>query len=192
MLYKLWRFLDVYCGIDSLLVRSVREYDQYSSFVHALSLFCLAFTRNLWVTSFDEFLRSAYFERKDVLGLVKLLRALIIDLVLGSPKAKHPMDGFALYAASALLRLLHEQFAVADFVDPRAWDITEVDWAAELQRPAFSPEVTRIIGCMPECIPFEVRATLFQQTVKAEVARYQHQQKMHVRVRRAALFEDGY
>jgi hypothetical protein len=72
----------VYCGIDSLLVRNVREYDQYSSFIHSLSLFCLAFTRNLWVTSFDEFLKSAYFERKDVVGLVQLLRALIIDLIL--------------------------------------------------------------------------------------------------------------
>jgi hypothetical protein len=27
VLFKLWRFIDVYCGIDSLLVRNVREYD---------------------------------------------------------------------------------------------------------------------------------------------------------------------
>jgi len=82
----MWRFIDVYCGIESLLVRNVREYDQYNSFVHALTLFCLAFTRNLWITSFDEFIKSPYFERKDIIGLVKLLRALIIDLILSSQK----------------------------------------------------------------------------------------------------------
>jgi hypothetical protein len=27
VLYKLWKFIDVYCGIDSLLVKNVREYD---------------------------------------------------------------------------------------------------------------------------------------------------------------------
>lgn len=79
VLYKLWRFVDVYCGLDSLLVSH-----QYGEFIHALALFCLAFTRNLWVTSFDEFLKSPYFERKDILGMVDVLRGLIIELILGS------------------------------------------------------------------------------------------------------------
>ena len=71
MLYKLWRFLDVYCGNDA-----------HEAFTAALTLFCLAFTRSLWVTSFEEFLKSPLFERKDVVGLVQMLRPLIIDIVL--------------------------------------------------------------------------------------------------------------
>jgi hypothetical protein len=102
------------------------------------------------------------------------------------------LDDFVLYSSSVLLRLLHELFAVKDFVDPRAWDITEVNWADILKQATFPPEIKRIITQMPECIPFEVRATLFQQTIKADVTKYQHQSKMHVRVRRAALFEDGF
>jgi len=27
VLYKLWRFMDVYCGIESLLVKNVRDFD---------------------------------------------------------------------------------------------------------------------------------------------------------------------
>ncbi len=128
MLYKLWRFIDVYCGIDALLVRNVREYDQYNSFIHSLSLFCLAFTRNLWVTSFEEFLKNQYFERKDVIGMVQLLKALIIDLILESKQQQNLLDDFVLYSAGVLLRLLHELFAIKDYIDPKAWDITEIKW----------------------------------------------------------------
>mmetsp|Transcript_10500 Transcript_10500/g.10561 ORF Transcript_10500/g.10561 Transcript_10500/m.10561 type:complete len:81 (+) Transcript_10500:190-432(+) len=58
VLYKLWKFIDFYCGIESLLVKNVRDYDQYNSFIHSLSLFSLAFTRNLWVSSFEDFLKN--------------------------------------------------------------------------------------------------------------------------------------
>jgi hypothetical protein len=124
----------------------------------------LAFTRNLWVTSFDEFLKSPYFERKDIIGLVKLLRALIIDLILEQQQntSKTAMlDDFVLYSAGVLLRLLHELFAVKDYVDPKEWDITEVKWKDVLKSQTFTPEIKKIISYMPECIPFEVRATLF-------------------------------
>lgn len=97
-----------------------------------------------------------------------------------------------LYSASVLLRLLHEHFARKDYVDPKVWDITEVNWQEVLQLPAFPAEVRRIVDCMPECIPFEVRATLFQQTVKADEQRNQHQNKVQVKVRRQMLFEDGF
>jgi hypothetical protein len=38
------------------------------------------------------------------------------------------LDDFVLYSSSVLLRLLHELFAVKEFVDPKAWDIKEVNW----------------------------------------------------------------
>lgn len=97
-----------------------------------------------------------------------------------------------LQTASVLLRLLHEQFAVKDYVDPKAWDITEVKWKDILASQTFPPEVKKIISFMPECIPFEVRATLFQQTIKSEVQRTQHQPKSFVQVRRSQLFHDGF
>jgi hypothetical protein len=87
---------------------------------------------------------------------------------------------------------LHELFAVKDFVDPKAWDITEIKWKDVLSASTFPPEIRKIIGYMPECIPFEVRATLFQQTIKADLAKNQHREKLHVKVRRTQLFQDGY
>ena len=170
VLFKIWKFIDVYCGIESLLVRNVREFDQYNSFIHALSLFCLAFTRNLWVSSFEDFLKNQYFQRDDIIGLVQLLKALITDLILQSAQkgqqnsakiSLSKLDEFVLYTCSVLLRLLHEYFAIKDFIDPKAWDITEINWKDIVAQQYFPPEIKRIISFMPECIPFEVRATLF-------------------------------
>jgi hypothetical protein len=164
VLYKIWKFLDVYCGIDSLLVKNVREYDQYSSFVHSLSLFCLAFTRNLWVSSFEDFLKNQYFERKDVLTMIQLLRELVINLILEKTTlhSSSQLDDFVLYSSSVLLRLLHEYFAIKDYIDPSAWDIKQINWKDILEQQSFPPEIKKIIELLPECIPFDVRATLFQ------------------------------
>jgi len=50
---------------------------------------------------------------------------------------------------------------VKDYVDPKEWDITEIKWKDVLASQSFTPEIKKIISYMPECIPFEVRATLF-------------------------------
>ena len=81
MLYKLWKFIEVYCGIDSLLVRSKSEYDQYHSFIHTFTLFMLAFKQLLWISSFEDFIKNQYFDRKDILAIVDLLKPLIINLI---------------------------------------------------------------------------------------------------------------
>ncbi len=66
----------------------------------------------------DEFIKGQYFEKKDVVEMVKLLRGLIIDLIREKQGAESLLDEFVLYSASVLLRLLHEYFAVADYIDP--------------------------------------------------------------------------
>ena len=73
-----------------------------------------------------------------------------------------------LYSSSVLLRLLHELFAIKDYVDPRAWDINEIKWKDILKQQVFPPEVKKIITYMPECIPFDVRAMFFSQMIKAD------------------------
>ena len=78
MLYKLWKFIEVYCGIESLMVR---DYGQYHSFIHTCVLFFIAFKANLWVSSFEEFIKGQYFDRKDILNQVQLMKPLIINLI---------------------------------------------------------------------------------------------------------------
>ena len=79
------------------------------------------------VTSFEEFLKHQFFERKDVLGMVSLIKGLVIDLILES-KQSTTLDEFVLYSSSVLLRLLHEQFAIKDYIDPSLWDLSEFNW----------------------------------------------------------------
>ena len=81
------------------------------------------------------------------------------------------MDEFVLYSSSVLLRLLHEYFSIKDYIDPSAWDIKEINWKEIAENQFFPPEVRRIIDLIPECIPFDVRAILFQQTIKNDVAK---------------------
>jgi hypothetical protein len=71
------------------------------------------------------------------------------------------IDEFALMAASQLLHMLHEHFARKDYLDPSEWDLANYDWKAILEKNAFTREIVMIVNYMPECIPFNVRATLF-------------------------------
>lgn len=85
------------------------------------------------MSSFEDFLKNQYFERKDIIGMVSLLRSLIIDLIMVN-KHRNLLDEFVLYSSSVLLRLLHEMFAIKDFIDPKAWDITEIKWKDVLEQ----------------------------------------------------------
>ena len=124
--------------------------------------------------------------------MINLLRPLMIDLIMVGKQQQNLLDDFVLYSSSVLLRLLHEQFAIKDYIDPKYWDINEVNWKEILQSQNFPPEIKRVISYMPECIPFDVRATLFQQTIKNDVGKNQYVQKVQVRIRRSQLFQDGY
>ena len=144
------------------------------------------------MTSFEEFLKSQFFERSDVIGLVQLLKALIIDLILESQPQSNLLDDFVLYSTSILLRLLHEQFAIKDYIDPKAWDLSDFNWPDILKSQQFNPHLKRIIQTMPQCIPFEVRATLFTQMVRADKDKHTVARNVYVNVRRSQLFHDGY
>jgi len=62
--------------------------------------------------------------------MTHLLRDLIINLILEqtSTKKSSHLDDFVLYSSSVLLRLLHEYFAIKDYLDPACWDITQIKW----------------------------------------------------------------
>ena len=202
MLVKLWRFIENYCGIESLLVRSSGgQYDQYHSFIHSLALFALAFKHNLWVTSFEDFLKSDSFDKDDVKQMINLIKPLVCNLVEDKVKMRKSgkaqqvsfLDEFVLSVSSGLLRLLHEYFAMQDFIDPSEWDLTHINWKKVLKEPALlqQDQMILVIWYMPECIPFDVRAMFFTNRVKADQA-LQSDKKHPVKIRRSAIWEDGY
>lgn len=128
VLYKLWKFIEVYCGIESLLVR---EYGQYQSFIHTCVLFFIAFKTHLWVSSFEEFIKNQYFDRNDVLSMVNLLKPLIINLIQSMKQTSNKLsllDEFVVVSASPLLRMLHDLFAFKEYLDPSEWDINNINW----------------------------------------------------------------
>ena len=91
----------------------------------------MAFKANLWVSSFEDFLKNQYFDRNDILSLVNLLKPLIINLIKGMKNSGNKLsilDEFVVVTASPLLRMLHEYFAFKEYLDPTEWDINGINW----------------------------------------------------------------
>ena len=174
----------------------MQDYGQYHSFIHTCVLFFVAFKANLWVSSFEDFLKNQYFDRNDILSLVNLLKPLIINLIQSMKHSGNKLsilDEFVVMTASPLLRMLHEYFAFKEYLDPTEWDINGINWQRALQgdSAAIANDVKLIMRYMPECIPFEVRALFFTKTV--DVERQRSRQTQHVvQIKRHNIFEDGY
>lgn len=100
------RFIEVYCGIDALLEKDASTSEQYHMIIHSLILFMLAFKHNLWLSNLDEFVKSQYFDKKDIQALVLLLKPLIVNLINNAEKLEREkrkmsiLDEFVLMAAS--------------------------------------------------------------------------------------------
>ena len=103
------------------------------------------------------------------------------------------LDEFVVVTASPLLRMLHEYFAFADYLDPSEWDINQINWNRALagDNAQISNDVKMIMRYMPECIPFEVRALFFTKHVDVERAKARLNHHV-VGIKRNAVFEDGY
>lgn len=63
LLKKMMKFIEVYGGVEALLTRddtiADEDYlDQYHSFVHCLVLINVALKHNLWLSSFEDFVKG--------------------------------------------------------------------------------------------------------------------------------------
>lgn len=103
------------------------------------------------------------------------------------------LDEFVLSVGSALLRLLHEYFAVEGYIDPSEWDLNHIKWSNVMKDPAIllRDEIGLIIRYMPECIPFDVRAMFFTNRVKGD-KELQSKIRHPVKIRRNMVWEDGF
>ena len=112
VLLKMLRFVEKYGEIYELVEQ--RGSDHYLQHIHPLVLFMLSFKHNLWVSNLDEFVKSQYFDKQDILMLVRVTKPLMINLIQHAAeleKRKHQapiIDEFVLMAASQLLLLLHD------------------------------------------------------------------------------------
>lgn len=88
ILLKLFKFIEVYCGPETLIKRSkLPDYeidemsDSQESYLGCFLLFCIAFKHNLWLQNFEDFVKGQYFMKSDVLSLIKLLKILVISFL---------------------------------------------------------------------------------------------------------------
>ena len=140
VLLKMLRFIEKYCEPESLIAIEARTTEHYHEKIHSLALFMLAFKHNLWVSNLDEFVKSQYFDKSDILFLVYLIKPMIANLLRNAAELEQRrkqltiVDEFVLMAASQLLHLLHEQFARKEYIDPAEWDLHEYDWQSIMQK----------------------------------------------------------
>lgn len=100
-------------------------------------LFCVAFKHNLWLSTFEDFVKGQYFMKSDVLSLIKLLKLLIVsylNLVLEGKKLTS-VEESAFQSSTQLLRLLHEYFGINSYIETEHWDLQDiVDWKEEMRK----------------------------------------------------------
>lgn len=82
VLLKMLRFVEKYGELDELVYS--RGTEHYLQHIHPFVLFMLAFKHNLWVSNLDEFIKSQYFDKQDILTLIHTIKPLIVNLIVAS------------------------------------------------------------------------------------------------------------
>jgi hypothetical protein len=106
ILLKMLRFIETYCEVDKLVGVNARTTDHYHQHIHSLTLFMLAFKHNLWVSNLDEFVKSQYFDKADILNLIRVCKPLIANLLKEAAELEQKkqqlalIDEFVLMSAS--------------------------------------------------------------------------------------------
>lgn len=104
LLLKMLKFIEVYGGgHQALLTRddtiADEDYlDQYHSFVHCLVLINVALKHNLWLSSFEDFIKGQYLMKSDLVTLIETLKPVIMSLLemVNQGKKLTPLDDYVL------------------------------------------------------------------------------------------------
>ena len=78
-----------------------------------------------------------------------------------------------------------------DDMDDDLFHIHDIAWEDIIESHQITERVKEIIHCIPECVPFRIRALLFNDYVTQERYKYKGN-RYRVRINREDLFDDGF
>ena len=103
---------------------------------HALGLFSMAFSRNLWISSIDDYITNPLFQKNDLSEIIKFLKTFILNIL--ESENQTPLDRHALTQTSLLLRKMHELFTYDEFIAREIFEIPNVNWKRVIEKREFS------------------------------------------------------
>ena len=77
-MYKMLKFIHKYCGIDDLLNYNSQKSKLY---MPCVIMFAICYRHNLWLSSYEEFLKGQYFGKKDVELLVFITKEISLTMI---------------------------------------------------------------------------------------------------------------
>lgn len=156
-------------------------------------MFSQSIIRRLWISSIEEFNKETKFTKSDVIDIVMVLKHFVVNTILAE-RSKFELDKFILRSGSALIRLLHDMFAselTEDDMNSDLFQITELEWDYVTDADQISETIMELVHSIPECVPFRVRALIFNSFITTERI-FHKSNRYRVTINRLDLFEDGF
>jgi ubiquitin-protein ligase E3 C len=188
IVYSLWKFLEVYCGLDVFYSLDEVEGRGAEDYLHVLNLFCRAYHHSLLVTDVAEF--PSVFSIDEAKNVTQTLiqichRGLIAVL---SPAAVPTIQCVCL-----LLKLLYQFNVSLQYLDETKWLIPPrlVDQLVGQYFNGDSAQLTALLDNFPFCVPFEARTLVFYSWIDQERASLDRSRAYVIVVSRASLVADS-
>ena len=194
LLYSLWQFINTYFDPETYAQKTEYNSEEYNSYAHLICIFSQSIVRMLWISSIEDFNKETKFTKKDVIKIVIVLKQFVVNTIYAE-RSKFELDNFILRSGSSLLRLLYNMFIneLGDDEDMNSdrFEISDVDWDNIIEFDQISSLNMEIVHHIPGCVPFRIRALIFNNYVTTE--RYYHKSNRYrVRIARQDIFEDGF
>lgn len=193
LLYTLWKFINTFFDPETYSKKTEYNSEEYNSYAHLICVFSQSIIRTLWISSIEDFNKETKFTKADVIDIVVVLKHFVVNTILARG-VKFELDGFILRSGSSLIRLLYDMFINElddDDMNSDLFYINEFDWDFITEEDQISDTVMELVHNIPECVPFRIRALIFNDYVSKE--RYQHKgNRYRVTINRENIFEDGF
>ena len=193
LLYSLWNFINTYFDPETYADKTEYNSEGYNNYAHLICVFSQSIIRTLWISSIEDFNKETKFTKRDVIDIVIVHKQFVVNTILAE-RAKFELDRFILRSGSALIRLLYDMFINEideDDMNSDLFNINEFEWDYITEYDQISDPITELVNSIPECVPFRIRALIFNNFVATE--RYQHKgNRYRVRINRQDIFEDGF
>lgn len=193
LLYSLWKFINVFFDAETYAEKTKLNSEEYNNYAHLICIFSQSITRNLWISSIEDFNRETKFTKQDVIDILIVLKNFVVNTIIAK-RLKFELDRFILRSGSSLIRLLYDMFINELEIDDMNTDLFYIDrikWDLITEHSEINDTVFELVNSIPELVPFRIRALIFNNLISNERALHRGN-RFRLKIYRENLFEDGF
>ena len=193
LLYSLWKFIITYFDPNDYSIKTETNSEIYNTYAHLIWIFSQSIIRSLWISSIEEFNKETKFTKEDVINIVLVLKQFVVNTIL-SKRIKFELDKFIVRSGSSLIRMLYDMFnneLSIDDMNSDLFNIKDIEWEYITEIKDISEEINELVFFIPEWVPFNVRAIIFNDEITTDRMMYRGN-RYRAKINRQNIFEDGF